>query len=125
MNKLQQLFLYFLVGCIGVRLLLVYIAKTVNNKYLPYLGYVALLPVAGFMYIHLFNGRKSNKGAFGEDIWWQNLRPVHALFYFLFAISAIMRKNFAWIFLMIDVTIGLLSFLTFHYQNGDMLKVFA
>jgi hypothetical protein len=125
MNKLQQLFLYFLVGCIGARLLLVYLAKSINIKYLPYLGYVALLPVFGILYIYFFNGRKSNKGVFGEDIWWQDLRPVHATTWFLFAIFAIMKKSFAWIFLLVDVVISLVAFLTHHYRNGDISKVFS
>ena len=124
MNKLQKLFLYFLIGCIGIRLLLVYIAKTTSIKYLPYLGYIALIFVAGFLYMHVFNPRKSMKGVFGEPIWWGYLRPVHAILWFLFAISAIMKKQFAWIFLLIDVTVGLGGFVNFHYRNGDIVKVF-
>jgi hypothetical protein len=125
MNKLQELFLYFLIGCIGVRLIVVYVAKNINIEYLPYLGIVGLFPAIGFSYIYFFNGRKSKKGAFDEDIWWEDLRPVHGILWFLFAISALLRKQYAWIFLMTDVTVGLVSFLTHHYRNGDMLKVFS
>ena len=123
MNKIQELFLYFLIGCIGARLILVYVAKIMDPNYLPFFGILGLVPAVGFSYIYFFNGRKTNKGVFGEDIWWENLRPIHATLWFLFSISAILRKSFAWIFLMTDVTVGLFAFLTHHYQNGDMLKV--
>ena len=124
MNKLQELFLYFLIGCIGARLIVVYVAKNINIEYLPYLGILALFPALGFSYIYFFNGRKS-KGAFNEDIWWEDLRPVHATLWFMFSISALLQKQYAWIFLMTDVTVGLVAFLTHHYRNGDTLKVFS
>ena len=89
MNQLQELFLYFLIGCIGARLIVVYVAKNINIEYLPYLGILALFPALGFSYIYFFNGRKSKKGAFGEDIWWEDLRPVHATLWLLFSISAL------------------------------------
>jgi hypothetical protein len=125
MNKLQELFLYFLIGCIGARLILVYVAKITDTEYLPYLGILGLFPAFGFSYIYFFNGRKSKKGAFDEDIWWDDIRPLHILLWFLFSISAFLRKQYAWIFLLTDVTVGLVAFLTHHYRNGDMLKVFS
>ena len=101
------------------------VAKNINIEYLPYLGIVGLFPAIGFSYIYFFNGRKSKKGAFDEDIWWEDLRPVHATTWFLFAIFAIMKKSFAWIFLLVDVVISLVAFLTHHYRNGDISKVFS
>jgi hypothetical protein len=59
MNQLQQRFLMFLIGCIGVRSLFVVIAKYIDPKYLKYLGYLALLPATGFMYIYLTGSRKT------------------------------------------------------------------
>ena len=44
MNTIQKRFLLFLVGCIGTRLLLVYIAKNIDIKLLKYMGYLLLLP---------------------------------------------------------------------------------
>jgi hypothetical protein len=60
---------------------------------------------------------------FGEKIWWNDLRPFHALFYTLFASMAIMRNPLAWIWLLVDVLVGLVSFLVFHYKNGDFSKL--
>ena len=123
MNNIQKRFLLFLIGCIGTRSLFVLIAKNINIKYLPYLGYLALLPAIGFIYIYLTNSRTTGTEVFGEKIWWNNLRPLHSLLYFLFAYNAINGNKQAWVYLLIDVLIGLISFLNFHYKNGDFAKL--
>ena len=120
MTELQKLFMLFLVGCIGIRVLFVIVAKNINIKYLKYLGYLALLPAIGFMYLHVTGIRNSGFGAFGEKIWWTNLRPIHAILYLLFAYNAIIGNRNAWIFLLVDVSLGLISFLIHHYLNGDI-----
>jgi hypothetical protein len=102
-----------------VRSLFVVIAKYIDIKYLPYLGYLALLPAIGFIYIFLTGIRKSGPETFGDKIWWNNLRPVHAILYLLFAYNAIIGNQSAWIYLFIDVLIGLISFLIYHYVKGD------
>ena len=124
MNQLQQTILVFLIGCIGIRSLFVIIAKYINIKYLKYLGYLALLPATGFMYIFLTGSRNTGVGVFGEKIWWNNLRPVHSILYFLFAYNAIIGNKHAWIYLLVDVLISLISFLIHHYVNGDFFKLF-
>jgi len=123
MNHLQQRFLMFLIGCIGIRSLFVIIAKNINTKYLKYLGYLALVPAIGFIYIYLTGSRKTGAEVFGEKIWWNSLRPIHSILYFLFAYNAIIGKKQAWIYLLVDVLIGLISFLINHYVNGNMLKL--
>ena len=122
MNDLQKRFLMFLIGCIGVRSLFVIIAKYVNTQYLKYMGYIALLPAIGFIYIYLTGSRKTGPETFGEKIWWNNLRPIHSILYFLFAYNAINGNKQAWIYLLVDVLFGLISFLLHHYVNGDFLN---
>ena len=123
MNTLQKRFLLFLIGCIGLRSLFVYIAKNVNTQLLMYMGYLALIPAVGFFYIYLSGSRQTGAEVFGEKIWWNNLRPIHGLLYFLFGYNAIIGNKNAWIYLLIDVIIGLISFLIFHLYNGDFKKV--
>ena len=123
MNHLQQRFLMFLIGCVGIRSLFVIIAKYINTKYLKYLGYLALVPAIGFMYIYLTGSRKTGAEVFGEKIWWNNLRPIHSILYFLFAYNAIIGNKQSWIYLLVDVLIGLISFLIHHYANGDILTL--
>ena len=119
MNQLQKKIVLFLIGCIGVRSLFVVIAKTINTNYLKYLGYLALLPAIGFIYIYLTGTRESGPETFGDKIWWNNLRPIHAILYLLFAYNAIIGNKNAWIYLLADVLIGLISFLIYHYTKGD------
>ena len=123
MNNIQKRFLLFIFGCISIRLLFVYIAKTIDNSYLPILGLLALIPAIGFFYIFFTNSRETGPEVFGEKIWWNNLRILHGLLYLIFAILAITRQSYAWIPLLIDVSIGLLSFLYFHYSNGNFNKL--
>jgi hypothetical protein len=119
MNQTQQRILMFLIGCIGLRSLFVVIAKNINTNYLKYLGYLALVPALGFLYIFLTGSRKTGAETFGEKIWWNNLRPIHSLLYILFAYNAIRGNKNAWKYLLADVLIGLTSFLIYHYVKGD------
>ncbi len=105
----------FLIGCIGLRSLFVVIAKYINIRYLKYLGYLALLPATGFLYIYLTGSRKTGPETMGEKIWWNNLRPVHSLLYFLFAYNAITGNRQAWLYLLVDVLLGLTGFLIHHF----------
>jgi len=124
MNTIQKRFLLFLIGCIGTRTLFVYLAKIANKTYLQYMGYLSIFPAIGFFYLFLSGSRKTGAEVFGDKIWWNNLRPIHGLMYFLFAYNAINGNSFAWIYLLIDVIIGIVSFLSFHYYNNDFEKLY-
>ena len=43
MDDILKRFLLFLIGCMGTRFMFVIVAKKINRKYLPYLGYLALI----------------------------------------------------------------------------------
>ena len=123
MNTIQKRFALFLFGCIGLRSLLVYIAKTTDVKYLQIMGYLAIIPAIGFSYIFLTESRKTGGEVFGAKIWWNKLRPVHAILYGLFAYNAINKNKQAWIYLLIDVIIGLISFIGYHLMEGNFTKI--
>ena len=123
MNNLQKRFLLFLIGCIGSRILFVFISKYIPNNYLPYLGYIALLPMIGFGYIWITNSRKTGPEVMGDKIWWNDLRPNQSLLYGLFAYNAINKNENAWIYLLIDVIIGFVSFLRHHWIEGNFTKL--
>tara|TARA_R110002074_G_scaffold400178_2_gene595047 strand:- start:368 stop:748 length:381 start_codon:yes stop_codon:yes gene_type:complete len=125
MKTIQKRFLVFLFGCIVVRFLFVVIAAKVNKKYLPYLGMLSILPAIGFIYIYLGGYRKTGGETFGQKIWWNNLRPVHAILYLTFAYLAINKSSQSYKPLLIDVLVGLLSFLIYHYTIGSFSKLFA
>lgn len=112
--KLKRILL-FLFGCIFLRLFFVYITKTISIQYLPLLGYIALLPAIGFSYIYFTGTRQTGPETFGQKIWWNNLRPIHSILYFLFAYFAITKQqDIAWKVLLLDVSIGLFAFTIFH-----------
>ena len=123
MNTIQKRFLLFLIGCIGTRSMFVYVAKNIDTIYLRYSGYLALLPAMGFFYIYFTDSRQTGAEVFGDKIWWNDLRPVHGLLYLLFAYNAINGNKTAWVYLLVDVMVGLLSFLGYHYYNGDFSKL--
>ena len=89
-----------------------------------YMGYLALIPAVGFIYLYLSGTRKVGTEVFGEKIWWNNLRPIHGLMYLLFSYNAITGNKNAWIYLLMDVIIGLISFLIFHYNNNSFKKIY-
>ena len=119
MDHIKERMLLFLIGCVGVRSLFVIIAKYISTNYLKYLGYLALLPAIGFMYIFLTGSRKTGPETFGDKIWWNNLRPIHSILYFAFSYNAIIGNTQAWIYLLADVLFGLTSFLINHYIKGN------
>ena len=123
MDDLKKRILLFLIGCIGTRALFVYIAKNIGPRFLPLLGYLALLPMIGFIYIYFTGSRQTGAEVFGAKIWWNDLRPIHALLYGLFAYYAINRAPFAWKFLLADVMIGFFAFIIYHYYHGDFAKL--
>ena len=123
MNSIQKRFLYFLLMCISIRIAFALLAYFIPEKYLPYLGYIALVPAIGFLVIFIGGFRKTGLEVQGSNIWWNSLRPVHSALYFTFAYLAINKNKKSWIILMLDVIIGLISFLTYHGINNNFSKL--
>jgi len=123
LNNIQKRFLLFLFGCLSIRLFFVYLAKNINKKWLPIMGYIFLIPAIGFAYIYLTDSRKTGSEVFGDKIWWNNLRPIHSILYFIFSYLAIINSTKAYIPLFIDWIIGLISFLWYHYNSGNFTKI--
>ncbi len=109
MKPVHKSMLLFLLGCVPARLLLVHIART-RPEWLPTLGLLALLPAVGFLWIYATNSRKTGAETFGRPIWWNNMRPIHAMLYALFAFMALSRVRQAWTVLALDVFLGICAF---------------
>jgi len=123
MNNIQKRFLLFILGCIGTRIFFVYLAKKINIQYLPLLGYLALLPAIGFIYIFVTGARNRGGEVFGDKIWWNNLRPIHSILYFLFAYNAINKVKYAWVYLLADIILGFAAFTMHHYLAGSFKQL--
>ena len=121
MNTLQKRFLAFLLLCIPVRIAFVFIVKSSDKKYLPYLGYIGLIIGLGFMYNFIFT--KKRGGTFNQIAWWNDLRPVHSIFYLIFASLALSRNTKAYVPLLYDVIVGFISFISHHYIVGSFKKL--
>ena len=123
MKTIQKRFLAFLLLCIPVRIAFVFVAKNIDKNYLPYLGFLGILPAFGFFYLFTFGKQKRRGQTFGQKIWWNNLRPVHSALYFLFVYLALNKNNQAYVPLIIDVVIGFFSFIIYHYMVGSFSKL--
>ena len=124
LNNIQRRFLAFIVGCVGIRLLLVHIVRKIHRDRLPILGYPALLVAFGFLFIFITGGRKTGLEVQGGKIWWNKLRPIHAFFYLWFAHLAFKKDKNSYVPLLFDVVFGLTSFLSYHLTVGSFRKLF-
>lgn len=97
----------FLCLCMGTRILLALGARSTEPRHLPILGVGALLLAVGFAVA--FNRRHQGAETFGQPIWWNSLRPVHAVLWGVFAVGALQKKNW-WFVLLGDAVLGLGAF---------------
>lgn len=121
LTDIQKRLALFSFGCVGTRLLLAYMSAIVSSTVLRGMGILALVPAIGFAVIYVKGLRVTGPEVFGDRIWWNDLRPVHAVLYGLFAYLAITgAQGLAWKVLFIDVLIGLAAFLAFHAREGHL-----
>jgi hypothetical protein len=115
LSKLQKRILLFLIGCIGVRLLFVYLAYKASPLILKIFGIIAIIIGLGFASIYLFGWRQTGPETMGDKIWWNSLRPFHAITYITFGILALNGySEVAWKILLLDVSVGLGAFIIHH-----------
>lgn len=116
MNKQNKRIILFIFGCLFTRVVITFLVKNSPIDKLPYLGLLGLIPALGFTIIYITGKRKTGGEVFGDKIWWNSLRPIHATLYFLFAFLAINKNKNAYIPLLVDVNIGLFAFLSYHLK---------
>ena len=116
MDITYKRFAMFLLLCIPIRVLIAHKAMHASSSTLHRMGMAALVPAIGFMYIYLTGSRKTGGETFGEQIWWNSLRPIHSFLYFSFAISAFNNSKSAYKSLVLDVLLGFISFIHYHFK---------
>lgn len=99
---------FFFLGCVPLRLLLVYLAYKLPVQKLKIMGYLMVLVAIGFAFSYM-NFKENDKGAFGSLVWWNNYRAIHAILYLIFSLMVIgnIHINKAYLVLLIDVIIGI------------------
>jgi hypothetical protein len=110
----------FLSKCIPVRILLVLIALYIDKEYLPYYGLLLLIPAIGFLSLY-FGNLRLNAPEGGGKTWWFKLRIIHGLLYLSAALLALSADTRTYIPLTIDVILGFMAFLYFHYVKENNL----
>lgn len=94
--------------CIGTRASAAWLAYSRPNL-LEIMGAIAAVISVSFAAIYAFGLRTTGPEVFGERIWWNDLRPMHALLYGLFAHLALRGSPDAWTFLAADVVFGAIA----------------
>ena len=61
--------------------------------------------------------RSTGAEVFGGKIWWNNLRPIHAILYATFGYLAYNKSKSAYKPLVLDAIIGLISFVIYHLSR--------
>lgn len=122
-ENLTKRFLLFLFGCIPARLFLVFVAKYGDKTIRNILSVITFIIATGFLIIYFGGFRKTGLETGGDKIWWNDLRPIHAILYYSFSIGNYINYKNAWQILLFDVFIGLSSFIIFHYRNNDFNKI--
>jgi hypothetical protein len=119
LTKAQRIPL-FLIGCMGTRLALVYAALVAPSLVLSvFTGIIGM----GFAIIWLLGLRKTGLETGGEKIWWNHLRPIHAVLFL--TVSVLLwygMRKWAAILLFLDLLIGLVSFLI-HHKFIDVSRI--
>ena len=103
--------------CIIIRISLIYLAYiSLYSPYLnPFFSLFYLTIGVGSAYQYITKYRKY--GAFGQKIWWDYLRPFHAIFY-LFASFLIYTKNTLFVLvLIIDTLMGIVGHISKEFKN--------
>ena len=106
MNNFKRKILFAI--CLFSRLTLTELAK--HKKYLSTMSIVALIPAIGFTFIYLTDSRKTGIETDGEPIWWNHLRPLHAINYFTFAYMAHNKSKYSYIPLLVDLVVAIVAY---------------
>ena len=123
--------LLFLTLCIPLRIIFALLPNyKIIEKYIPIkmnkklfyqvVGIIFLCIAVGFLYLYFTNERLNAREAGGKT-WWHNLRLLHGLLYLCASIYILWNINninlirYASIPLVIDVIVGILSFINYRY----------
>lgn len=109
----KQRALLFLFACIPARALIAYWVYQYYDKWARGISLILLLVGLGLVFADIRRefGGSTDRGAFGEKVyWWSSL---HALLYFASSFMVYKANPLAWVPLALDVLAGLMTFLFF------------
>lgn len=114
MLSIETRYIYFLLLCIPLRIILAIIPFYLDKKYFHFYGIFLSLIMISFFYLY-FNNLRLNASEGGGTTWWADFRLIHASLYMCACIYAFQRKRIAWVPMIIDVLLGIVLFLHHHF----------
>lgn len=102
----SSLSFYYMI-CILVRISIayaVYLSYNSNWRYILVTFFFAAS--VGFTYLYITKQRK--RGAFGQKIWWDFLRPIHAALLFISGVLLSWKVKETYLILLADALIGII-----------------
>lgn len=106
----NQSILYFLLGCMPVRILLTFAPLYLSKQLLFYYGLLVGTIALSFLYLYFANSRLNAFEAGGQT-WWADFRLLHGLLYLAASIYALQGLSIAWLPLFIDTSLGFALFI--------------
>lgn len=97
--------LYYAI-CIALRLFiatLVYFLYKTNYRLIFVIFY--LLASLGSLYLFFFKIRQN--GAFNQTIWWNFLRPIHSILFFIISLLLYLKYEYTYLIIIFDTLIGI------------------
>ena len=127
MELLHKIYLRFLGLCIPSRISLIFLSRYLKDKKtLKYIFNVITLCIGiGFLYIYFFGSKAADsqlEWAGKETVWWNDIRIAFGLNYLFFSYFYFKNNDNSWYFLLLDVVLGLLSFLNHHFLSNILKK---
>lgn len=101
--------LYYYIICIFVRLCLAYSVYYVQKPKIRYIfSLLYFILSIGALYQYIIKTRTF--GAFHNKVWWDSLRPIHALLFLFTSIGLFYKYKYSYMFLLLDTLISILGY---------------
>ena len=101
---------YYYVLCIFVRLSLAYSVYYVQKMQVRYMfAFLYFILSVGALYQYIIKTR--TVGAFHNKVWWDSLRPIHALLFLFTSIGLFYKYKYSYVFLLLDTVISVLGYI--------------
>ena len=96
--------------CILVRFSFAYFVSRLYNSKFRYL-FILLFFMMSLGFIFNYVSKIRTSGAFGQKIWWDTYRPIHALLYSLTAILLLFKYKYSYIPITFDTIIAVYGYI--------------
>lgn len=102
--------LYYFIICILIRLSLAYGVALVYRLPIRFI-FIVFYVVLAIGALYQYKVKKRKIGAFNNKVWWDNLRPLHALLFLCVSIGLFYKYKYSYMFLIVDTFIGVLGYI--------------